>query len=48
LGYCTAVDVRLTVSTNLTDTEISGIIEMSDAEIDKRARANSIIGIKWF
>ena len=34
--YCTAADVRLIVETSLTDTEISGIIEMSDAEIDSR------------
>jgi hypothetical protein len=36
LAYCTASDVRLIVSTSLTDTEISSIITMSDAEIDKR------------
>ncbi len=34
--YCTAADVRLIVETSLTDTEISGIVEMSDAEIDKK------------
>jgi hypothetical protein len=28
--------VRLVVETSLTDTEISGVIEMSDAEIDSR------------
>jgi hypothetical protein len=36
LAYCTASDVRLIVETSLTDTEISGVIEMSDAEIDSR------------
>ncbi|MBC8497734.1 hypothetical protein ISS40_01140 [Candidatus Bathyarchaeota archaeon] len=39
--YCTAADVRLIVSTSLTDTEISGIIEMSDAEIDRRIGVQS-------
>jgi hypothetical protein len=36
LAYCTASDVRLIVSTSLTDAEISAIIAMSDAEIDRR------------
>jgi hypothetical protein len=36
LAYCTASDVRLIVSTSLTDAEISCIIAMSDAEIDKK------------
>ena len=36
MAYCTASDIRLIVSTSLTDTEISGIIAMSDAEIDNR------------
>ena len=36
MAYCTASDVRLIVETSLTDTEISGVIEMSDAEIDSR------------
>ena len=36
MAYCTASDVRLIVSTSLTDAEISGIIAMSDAEIDRR------------
>lgn len=39
--YCMAADVRLIVSTSLTDTEISGIIEMSDAEIDRRIGVQS-------
>jgi len=34
--YCTASDVRLVVQTDLTDAEIAGIAEMSDAEIDAR------------
>jgi hypothetical protein len=36
LAYCTASDVRLIVSTSLTDDEISSIIAMSDAEIDRK------------
>ena len=36
MAYCTASDMRLIVSTSLTDAEISGIIAMSDAEIDRR------------
>ena len=36
MTYCTASDVRMMVDTTLTDTEIAGIIEMSDAEIDRR------------
>jgi hypothetical protein len=39
--YCMAADVRLIVSTSLTDTEVSGIIEMSDAEIDRRIGVQS-------
>jgi len=35
MSYCTASDVRLILETNLTDTEISCVIETSDAEIDK-------------
>jgi len=35
MGYCTPSDVRLIVETNLTDEEIAGIIETSDAYIDK-------------
>ena len=34
--YCTAADVRSIIHTGLTDSEIDGIIELSDAEIDKR------------
>lgn len=36
MPYCTASDVRLIINTTLTDEEIDSIIEMSDAEIDKR------------
>ena len=36
MAYCVSSDVRLIVNTTLTDVEITGIIEMSDAEIDKR------------
>ena len=36
MPYCTASDVRLIVHTSLTDAEIGGVIELSDAEIDKR------------
>ena len=36
MAYCTASDVRLIIHTSLTDTEIGGIIELSDAQIDKR------------
>jgi len=34
--YCTASDVRSIIHTGLTDPEIEAIIELSDAEIDKR------------
>ena len=36
MPYCTASDVRLIVHASLTDAEIGGVIELSDAEIDKR------------
>ena len=36
MAYCTALDVRLIIHTSLTDAEIGGIIELSDAEIDRR------------
>jgi hypothetical protein len=36
LTYCTAADVRTIVDTGLTDAEIAGIIESSDAEIERR------------
>ena len=39
MAYCTASDVRLIVNTTLTDPDITGIIEMSDAEIDRRIGA---------
>lgn len=34
--YCTASDVRSIIHTGLSDSEIEAIIELSDAEIDKR------------
>lgn len=34
--YCSASDVRSIIHTGLTDSEIESIIELSDAEIDKR------------
>ena len=41
MGYCTASDVRLVIETSLTDQEIEGIVEMSDAEIDGRIGSQS-------
>ena len=41
MPYATASDVRLIVNTTLTDEEIAGIIEMSDAEVDKRIGAQT-------
>ena len=40
--YCAASDVRLIINTTLTDEEIAGVIEMSDAEIDRRIGAQSL------
>ena len=34
--YCSALDVRSIIHTGLSDSEIETIIELSDAEIDKR------------
>jgi len=34
--YCTASDVRNIIHTGLSDSEIEAVIELSDAEIDKR------------
>ena len=39
MPYSNASDVRLVVQTDLTDAEIAGIVEMSDAEIDARIGA---------
>jgi len=39
MTYCTASDVRQTIHTSLTDSDIASIIEMSDAQIDKRLGA---------
>jgi hypothetical protein len=36
MAYCTASDVRLVINTILTDDQITTIIEMSDAEINRR------------
>ena len=36
MAYCTASDVRLIIHTSLTDAEIGGVIELSDAQIDRR------------
>ena len=41
MAYCTASDVRQIIHTSLTDSEITSIIEMSDAQIDKRLGAQS-------
>ena len=37
MAYCTAADVRTIVNTALSDSEITGIIEMSDADNEIRA-----------
>jgi len=41
MAYCTAADVRRIIHTSLTDSDITSIIEMSDAQIDKRLGAQS-------
>ena len=41
MPYCTASDVRLTIETSLSDSEIEALIEMSDAEIDGRIGAQN-------
>ena len=41
MAYCTAADVRTVVQTSLTDSDITNIIETSDAEIDKRLGTQS-------
>ena len=41
MPYCSASDVRLIIKTSLTDSEIETLIEMSDAEIDRRIGAQS-------
>jgi len=41
LTYCSASDVRIIVNTNLTDNQITTIIETSDAYIDKVLGAQS-------
>ena len=44
MPYSTPPDVRLIIDTTLTDTQITTIIEMSDAEIDVRIGAQSTPG----
>ena len=39
MAYCITADVRAIINTNLTDEQITSIIETSDAEIDKRIGA---------
>ena len=41
MAYCTASDVRQIIHTSLTDSDIASIIEMSDAQIDRRLGAQS-------
>jgi hypothetical protein len=41
MPYCTASDVRLIINTDLTDDEITSLIETSDAYIDKFLGARS-------
>ena len=41
MTYCTTLDVRMIIDTALTDGEITGIIETSDAEIDRRIGAQN-------
>jgi len=45
MAYCTASDVRLIVNTTLTDDQVTSIIEMSDAEIDRRIGAQTADGL---
>jgi len=44
MPYCTAADMRMIVDITLTDGEITGIIETSDAEIDWRMGVQSSSG----
>ena len=41
MAYCTASDIRRIIHTSLTDSEITSIIETSDAQLDKRLGAQS-------
>lgn len=41
MAYCIASDVRLIIHTSLSDSEITSIIETSDAQIDKRIGTQS-------
>ena len=42
MAYCTPADIRAIINTTLTDNEITGIIETSDAEIDRRIGAQDL------
>jgi len=42
VAYCTASDVRAIINTNLTDEQITSIIETSDAEIDRLIGAQDV------
>lgn len=41
MTYCSASDVRLIINTSLSDDQIDTVIELSDAEIDKRLGSQS-------
>ena len=41
MAYCTASDVKLVINTTLTDDQITGVIEMSDADINRRIRVQT-------
>ena len=41
MAYCVAADVRLIIHTSLSDSDITSIIETSDAQIDKKLGAQS-------
>lgn len=41
MAYCSASDVRLIIHTSLTDSDITSIIETSDAMIDRRLGVRS-------
>ena len=41
MAYSTAADVRRIIHTSLTDSDIASIIELSDAQIDKRLGTQS-------
>ena len=41
MGYCTVSDVRLLVKTSLTDSEITSLIDLADAQINDIESDNS-------